>query len=138
MRDAGLHRYDMVRNIAIKSVSIRSLDKDALTKTIKKAFQNHLDAYRDFWDDRPELKRPRIIYGFVIVQQAVMLFTFDSSRDKVRPRLISDFNLSQEDQWLDSSLSVAIPVYLARERLLQVASKMEPKDEDSEDGDEDL
>lgn len=133
--DAGLRRYDMVRNIAIKSVRSEGLDKDVLTKTIKKAFQSHLDKYTKFYGEHPELTPPRLIYGFVIIQHAVLLFTFDGARPKARPRLIADFNLSQGDQWLDASLGVAIPIYLARERLLPIAAKMEPMEEDTDDPD---
>ena len=133
-RDADLDKYNIAPNIVIKAVSVAGLDKDALTKMINKAFQVHLDKYAAFYSAaHPELAAPRVIYGFFAVQHAVMLFTMDAARPKVRPRLITDFNLAQKDQWLDASLCVAIPVYLARARLLQLTSKMEPMEEEEED-----
>ncbi|KJR81482.1 uncharacterized protein SPSK_01079 [Sporothrix schenckii 1099-18] len=64
------------------------------------------------------LRPPRLLYGFVIVQHAVMLLVVDAAGNRSsrhpRPRCLADFNLSFGDRWLDASLSVAIPVHVAR------------------------
>ncbi|EFX03074.1 hypothetical protein CMQ_3003 [Grosmannia clavigera kw1407] len=67
------------------------------------------------------LRPPRMLYGFVIVQHVVMLLAVDAARPRARPRCFADFNMSLGGHWLDASLSVAIPVHLARAAQLRAA-----------------
>ncbi|CAK7224114.1 hypothetical protein SBRCBS47491_005438 [Sporothrix bragantina] len=142
--DAGLDRcapFAAMPNIAAKQFVVRSNEKtDRKGKKTKKRsvahqvqdfFGDWVTRYRTYYASLPgyaveggdgsqkqRLRPPRLLYGFVIVQHAVMLLVVDAAGNRSsrhpRPRCLADFNLSLGDRWLDASLSVAIPVHVAR------------------------
>lgn len=87
------------------------------------------------------LRPPRLLYGFVIVQHAVMLLVVDAAGNRSsrhpRPRCLADFNLSLGDRWLDASLSVAIPVHVARAAQLRCRAGLKLPTTTVDDADED-
>ena len=121
-----------------------------LARRVQEFFGDWVARYRSYYATLPEyevegsngketqrLRPPRLLYGFVIVQHAVMLLVVDAAspesggyektttrtalgpirrkrRRQPHPRCLADFNLSQGDRWLDASLNVAIPVHVAR------------------------
>lgn len=86
-------------------------ERDARGDTIKE--EDDDDGARRSHNLR-RLRPPRMLYGFVIVQHIVMLLAVDAARPRPRPRCFADFNMSLGGHWLDASLSVAIPVHMAR------------------------
>ncbi|EPE06911.1 hypothetical protein F503_03338 [Ophiostoma piceae UAMH 11346] len=124
--------------------------KKPLARRVQEFFGDWVARYRSYYATLPEykvegsngketqrLRPPRLLYGFVIVQHAVMLLVVDAAspesggyekittrtalgpirrkrRRQPHPRCLADFNLSQGDRWLDASLNVAIPVHVAR------------------------
>ncbi|CAK7233039.1 hypothetical protein SCUCBS95973_008459 [Sporothrix curviconia] len=144
--DAGLDQCKplaVMPNIAAKQFIVQSKDKKntqnrkgkttrkrSLARQVQDFFGDWVARYRTYYatltdyavDGHPGLKRrlrpPRLLYGFVIVQHAVMLLVVDAAGNRSsrhpRPRCLADFNLSLGDRWLDASLSVAIPVHVAR------------------------
>jgi hypothetical protein len=136
MEDAGLHHCNFVPNIMV-----RALDADMGRKQLMRTIQAHFDdwtkEHQEFYAKQPQIKSPpRVLYGLIIIQHAVLLFTSDSARPKVKPRCFADFNMATERQWLDSGLNVAIPILVARERLLPIVDQLPAKEGgNSNDGD---
>ncbi|CAK7565642.1 MAG: hypothetical protein SEPTF4163_003565 [Sporothrix epigloea] len=116
--------------------------KRSLARQVQDFFGNWVAQYRTYYAGLPEyaveggdnkqkrrLRPPRLLYGFVVVQHAVMLLVVDAASNRssrhLRPRCLADFNLSLGDRWLDASLSVAIPVHVARAALLRCSQGLE-------------
>ncbi len=122
MQDAGLEGREFMANIALKRFDKADMRRRDLARTVRDYFRDWAARYRAYYQARPGVRHPpRLLYGLVIIQHAVMLLTIDSARPRAKPRCFADFNMSQEHQWLDSSLNVAIPIHLARARLLRIA-----------------
>ncbi|CAK7266486.1 hypothetical protein SEPCBS119000_002048 [Sporothrix epigloea] len=115
--------------------------KRSLARQVQDFFGDWVAQYRAYYAGLPEfavegsesgkkrkLRPPRLLYGFVVVQHAVMLLVVDAASNRssqhLRPRCLADFNLSLGDRWLDASLSVAIPVHVARDALLRCSQGM--------------
>ena len=138
MKDAGLDRYEYMSNLAVRRFDNPNLGKRRLTRMLNDYLREWAASYRDYYAARPTIKPvPRLLYVLVIVQHAVLLFTLDSARPKARPRAFANFDMSQEEWWLDSSLNVAIPVHMARERLMRMIGTL-PEAKKSADVDVDL
>ena len=125
MQDAGLDHYEFMPNISIKRFDSAKINKRNTARMIERYFHDWAVDYRAYYAEMPGVTPPRLLYGLVIIQHAVMLLTIDSARPKAKARCFADFNIAQEDQWLDSSLNIAIPIHLARKRLVQMAEDLQ-------------
>ncbi len=153
MRDAGLHTFAFMSNIRIKRFARRDMARAKFARRVERYFRDWAAEYRAYYAQRlpptPPLAAPtataatataaapRLLYGFVVVQHVVMLLTIDSARPAARTRCFANFNMSQDKQWMDSSLNVAISIHMARERLLKMRPSM-PAADPSKDIEEDL
>lgn len=136
--------------------------KRSLARQVQDYFGDWVARYRAYYASLPEynvedndeegdkgsrgrrhsrLRPPRLLYGFVIVQHAVMLLVVDAAGNRSsrhpRPRCLADFNLSLGDRWLDASLNVAIPVHVARAAQLRCRAGLVLPETNVDDVDED-
>lgn len=125
--------------------------KRSIARQVQDFFGDWVARYRTYYAGLPEfdtedgkkerLRPPRLLYGFVIVQHAVMLLVVDAAGNRSsrhpRPRCLADFNLSLGDRWLDASLSVAIPVHVARAAQLRCQKGLRLPTAAVDDADED-
>ncbi|CAK7228206.1 hypothetical protein SEUCBS140593_006837 [Sporothrix eucalyptigena] len=165
--DAGLDRCGPLAampNIAAKQFLVggkapkspnrkgKKTKKRSLARQVQDFFGDWVARYRMYYAALPEypleegdgkqrFRPPRLLYGFVIVQHAVMLLVVDAGGNRSsrhpRPRCLADFNLSLGDRWLDASLSVAIPVHVARAAQLRCRQGLVLPTTSVDDADED-
>ncbi|KAL1900102.1 hypothetical protein Sste5346_002410 [Sporothrix stenoceras] len=165
--DAGLDRcapLAAMPNIAAKQFLVgrpqqqrspnkkgKKTKKRSIARQVQDFFGDWVARYRTYYAGLPEydtedgkkerLRPPRLLYGFVVVQHAVMLLVVDSAGNRSsrhpRPRCLADFNLSLGDRWLDASLTVAIPVHVARAAQLRCQEGLKLPTAAVDDADED-
>lgn len=81
--------------------------------------------------DTGEYKRdPPIIYGLMVANSRLVVFTLDSAFLNAKIRHIADFDFSQHDQAVWNGLAVAIVACAARNYTMQFTDEMQPKPEE--------
>jgi len=122
MKDASLDKLEFMSNIAIKRFDSAATGMRTMNQQVQDFFQGWAAEYRDYYAARPQIQKPpRVLYGLVIIQHGVALLTMDSAKPGRRAKIFGEFNMAQENQWLESSILVAIPICMARDRLVRMA-----------------
>lgn len=82
--------------------------------------------------------KPPTLYQFSVIQHMVMLSSFDPSSSKNPIVILHQVPMNDRGQWLWNALSIAIPVHLAREAMIDLLNVEGVMAELSESDDPDL
>ncbi|KAI3402229.1 hypothetical protein diail_158 [Diaporthe ilicicola] len=110
--------------IKFPALQFAEVDKDELQAMVheqamlscRKAVENYLDQ----WDQQGVEHYPRVMYAFVIIQQIVQIWAIDTElpvEQLDNPYPLRSIDMSQRNDWLNCTLSIAIPIHLAKESL---------------------
>ncbi|CAP71469.1 uncharacterized protein PODANS_6_1710 [Podospora anserina S mat+] len=84
------------------------------------------------------VSKPPTLYQFSVIQHMVMLSSFDPSSSKNPIVILHQVPMNDRGQWLWNALSIAIPVHLAREAMIDLLNVEGVMAELSESDDPDL
>ncbi|KAL1879775.1 hypothetical protein Daus18300_001612 [Diaporthe australafricana] len=110
--------------IKFSTLQYAEVDKDELQARVhQQAMQScrkRVEEYRNWWDQQGIEHYPRVMYAFVIIQQTVQIWAIDTEIPVElleNPHPLRSIDMSKRNDWLNCTLSIAIPIHLAKESL---------------------
>lgn len=110
--------------IKFSTLQYVEVDKDELQARVhQQAMQScrkRVEEYRKWWDQQGIEHYPRVMYAFVIIQQTVQIWAIDTEIPVElleNPHPLRSIDMSKRNDWLNCTLSIAIPIHLAKESL---------------------
>ncbi|KAK4174184.1 hypothetical protein QBC36DRAFT_45326 [Triangularia setosa] len=96
--------------------------EDVMSRSIKKRLRALGKRWREvLLDGNKFVAKPPTLYQFSVIQHMVMLSSYDPSSPKNPIIILDQFPMNDRGQWLWNALSIAIPVHLARDALIELS-----------------
>lgn len=79
-----------------------------------------VEKYRNRWEHRGVEHFPRVMFAFVIIQHTVQIWALDTeipTEELTNPYPLRSIDMSRRNDWLNCTLSIAIPIHLAKDAL---------------------
>ncbi|KAG6366856.1 hypothetical protein INS49_001037 [Diaporthe citri] len=79
-----------------------------------------VERYRHQWEQRGVEHFPRVMFAFVIIQHTVQIWALDTEipvEQLNNPYPLRSIDMSRRNDWLNCTLSIAIPIHLSKEAL---------------------
>lgn len=80
-----------------------------------------VERFRNQWEQRGVEHFPRVMFAFVIIQHTVQIWALDTEtpvQELNNAYPLRSIDMSRRNDWLNCTLSIAIPIHLSKEALL--------------------
>ena len=122
----GSHAYSSpILIIKFPTLQFAEVEEDQLQERVHaeamRFCRQGVEKYLHQWEERGVEHFPRVMFAFVIIQHTVQIWALDTeipAYELNNPYALRSIDMSKRNDWLNCTLSIAIPIHLSKEALL--------------------